>query len=787
MMKFHNVSFLLLLILLLGIGTIGCTPRPIETPLATEAPQTAATIIATDYAGVPGDSLDQVDRKVLTPVDSDALLKEDAERDKDPEYPGPMRYAIIEKVSFNLENSGTWESVEGGEMWRLRIHTPGAFSHSLGITRFDLPEGATLNIYDLEQSQMQGPYTAAHRSNKGRLWTAIIESDEIVVELFVQSRSAETVLEITEISQGYRSFGKGGGEKSGDCNNDVICPVGDPWRDQIRSVARYTIENRYVCSGQLINNTSVDFTPYFLSAHHCGVTSQNDDTLVFYWNFESPNCGDLSGGSLADNQTGSIFRASYAASDFLLVELSATPSASSNVFHTGWDRTGDAPNASVGIHHPSGDEKAISFNNNAVTSTNYYSSNVNAASNHWRVDDWEDGTTEGGSSGSCLWDAASGLCVGQLHGGNASCASITDDWYGKFSVSWAGGNTNETRLSNWLDPGNTGVSILNGDPHITTFDGTRYDFQGAGEFVALRDADGSEIQVRQTPISTTFTPGANPYHGLATCVSLNTAVAVRVGKFRISYQPNLSGEPDPRGLQLRINGDLTTLEEPIDLGNGGSITRTDVQGGIYIDFPDKYVLIVTPGWWESQSTWYLNVSIVRKSVHTVAGASLSDGSLRTGGLNAPITEGNWLPALPDGTNMGPMPTSLNDRYVGLYEAFGAAWRVSDTTSLFDYAPGTSTADFTLESWPGDGGNCELPDVEPVEPLDLDVAQQLCEEIPDRGTREDCVFDVMVTGEPGFAETYLQSLRNVYGENCKPGRAGVLPSWCKEQDKEQDRD
>lgn len=743
----------------------------------------AITIIAAGCIEVPDDSLAQVERKVLNPVDAEALIKEDIERGKDPEHPGPMRYAIIEEVFFNLENSGTWERVEGGEMWRLRIHSPGAFSHSLGITRFDLPEGATLKIYDLEQSQMQGPYTAAHRSNKGRLWTAVVESDEIVVELFVQSRSAETVLEITEIHQGYRSFGKGGGEKSGACNNDVVCPVGDPWRDQIRSVARYTIGGVYVCSGQLINNTSVDFTPYFLSAHHCGVTAQNDDTLVFYWNFESPNCGDQSGGSLADNQIGSIFRASNAASDFLLVELSALPNAASNVFYTGWDRTGNPPNATVAIHHPSGDEKAISFNNNAVTSTNYLSANVNLAANHWRVDDWEDGTTEPGSSGSCLWDAASKLCIGQLHGGYASCTSITADWYGKLSVSWAGGGTDATRLSNWLDPGNTGVSTLNGDPHITTLDGTRYDFQGAGEFIALRDADGSEIQVRQAPISTTFSPGANPYHGLATCVSLNTAVAARVGEFRITYQPNLSGEPDPSGLQLRINGDLTTLEEPIDLGNGGSIYRADDQGGIVIDFPEKYSLIVTPGWWGSQNKWYLNISILRKPVDATASASLSDGSLRTGGLNAPITEGNWLSVLPDGTNMGPMPASLNDRYVGLYEVFGAAWRVSDATSLFDYAPGTSTADFTLESWPGEGGNCELPDVEPVEPLDLDVAQQLCEEIPDRGTREDCVFDVRVTGEPGFAETYLQSLGNTYGVHCEPDRTDVLPSWCMEQDKD----
>jgi lysyl endopeptidase len=75
----------------------------------------------------------------------------------------------------------------------------------------------------------------------------------------------------------------------------------------------------------------------------------------------------------------------------------------------------------------------------------------------------------------------------------------------------------------------------------------------------LRDGNGLEILTRQTPIATIFNPGPNPYTGLATCVSLNTAVAARVGAHRVTYQPNFSGVPDPSGLQLRVDGVLTTL------------------------------------------------------------------------------------------------------------------------------------------------------------------------------------------------------------------------------------
>jgi hypothetical protein len=502
-----------------------------------------------------------------------------------------------------------------------------------------------------------------------------------------------------------------------------------------------------------VNNTAVDFTPYFLSANHCGVTAANDNTLVFYWNFESPNCGDHGGGSLAENQTGATFRASHAPSDFVLVELDAPPVA--NFYPAGTDRR--RPASTVCIHHPSGDEKSISFDTDPVTSTAYLSNTVSAAANHWRVGEWEDGTTEPGSSGSGLWDESTHRLVGQLHGGYASCTATTSsDWFGKLSVSWDGGGTSATHLSDWLDPGNTGALWLNGDPHITTLDGTHYDFQGAGEYVVLRDPGVGEVQVRQAPIATTFNPGPNPYHGLATCVSLNTAVAARVGDRRITYQPNLSGVPDPAGLQLRIDGALTTVGPAgIDLGNGGRISQTSAPGGLEITFPDKYALQVTPGWWSSQSTWYLNVGVARVPTAAVSGASPGSAS-GVGGIAGPIAPQSWLPALPDGSSLGPMPASLHDRYVDLYQKFGEAWRVTDATSLFEYAPRTSTSTFTMKSWPMEKPPCDLPDVRPVAPASLEVAQDACAEVRDQRMHADCVFDVRVTGEVGFAETYLRT-------------------------------
>jgi hypothetical protein len=292
-----------------------------------------------------------------------------------------------------------------------------------------------------------------------------------------------------------------------------------------------------------------------------------------------------------------------------------------------------------------------------------------------------------------------------------------------------------------------GAAAHEGDPHLTTVNGVHYDFQGAGEFVVLRDYDGMQIQTRQAPVATTFFPGPDAHDGLATCVSLNTAVSARVGSHRVTYEPNLSGVPDPNGLQLRLDGVLTPLDpNGIDLGNGARIVQTPFPGGIEIDFPNETVMYATPNWWPSQSKWYLNVDVA----HTSA----------LEGVLGAIPATSWLPNLPNGASMGPMPLTLHERYLALYSKFADAWRVTDKGSLFDYSPGTSTETFTMRDWPLEKPPCIVPETKPAEPVSLEVAGAVCRTINQKAMHSDCVFDVSVTGNVGFAETYLisQALR-----------------------------
>ena len=67
--------------------------------------------------------------------------------------------------------------------------------------------------------------------------------------------------------------------------------------------------------------------------------------------------------------------------------------------------------------------------------------------------------------------------IGQLHGGYAACGNDSEDWYGRFYTSWTAGSSPSSRLSDHLDPDNTGNTICD------TLPGVGMSVQPAGDTV----------------------------------------------------------------------------------------------------------------------------------------------------------------------------------------------------------------------------------------------------------------------------------------------------------------
>ncbi|MFN3694525.1 MAG: nidogen-like domain-containing protein, partial [Ignavibacterium sp.] len=223
-----------------------------------------------------------------------------------------------------------------------------------------------------------------------------------------------------------------------------------------------------LCSGVMVNNVRQDLTPYFLTANHCLISSPN--TWIIMFNYQSPTCANING-PLNYTVSGTQTKANNSASDFALLLLNEAPPDSYQVHYAGWSAIDVPADSGVGIHHPSGDIKKISFSGQAYEHDTWSGTPPNS---HWRVR-WHPaglrGVTEPGSSGSPIFDQNHRI-VGQLHGGPSSCtASDKSDLYGKFSMSWNYGSTPSTRLKDWLDPDNTGTLILDGwDPTMGTSD-----------------------------------------------------------------------------------------------------------------------------------------------------------------------------------------------------------------------------------------------------------------------------------------------------------------------------
>jgi PKD repeat protein len=449
-----------------------------------------------------------VDQIMIHPPDMNQIMIEDGQNEKN----GQM-YMVsrLLPVGANMNNCGTWTDLpDGTRIWRLKITSVGAKALSVHYSKLVLPEGAEFFLYNNNRNQVAGSFN--HKNNDAFEQggsTRIIEGETTWLEYVAAPNITEdAIIEIERISYFYRGVNSligyyadtkdtGYGD-SGNCEVDVNCPEGNNWQTQKKGVAEIYIIDGWsggFCTGTLINNTSNDGTPYFLTAEHCGgdVSASDMNQWEFYFHFEGATC-NYSGAEPSYNTiTGCVKRADgpiSGGSDFLLLELNCTETdlANINAYNNGWSRSTTGSPSGVGIHHPQGDIKKISTYTSALVVSSYTGSLSNA---HWRVTWVETGTnhgvTEQGSSGSPIFNNNK-LVVGTLTGGGASCSALTQpDFYGRFDIHWdntANGSGDAAKLEPWLDPDGTGDETCPGRSPGATSSLTA-DFNGTPTTVAV--------------------------------------------------------------------------------------------------------------------------------------------------------------------------------------------------------------------------------------------------------------------------------------------------------------
>jgi len=400
---------------------------------------------------------------VIMPTVDNGKMKEST-NSKDQNMLKPFRFAYSFNVSLNLNNSGTWYNTTKVNVWQLRIRSTGAYSLNLIFDQYKLPENARLFLISEKTGEVKGAYTSDNNS-EGRMFAVEpIEGDELLVQyeepVNVDFRGE---LQIAKVAHDYvgilyndhRPLGL-----SGDCNVNVNCDIANGTENLRDGVCRIIIDGSEICTGTLVNNTALDGTPYVLTAFHCISSAVKAQSSIFLFNYESPYCASIDG-SVSHSLSGSSLKASFDSLDFALVRLNNVPPDNYRPYLVGWNSKNISPSSSISIHHPLGDIKKVSIDNDpAVTakfSSSYYSMGF------WNIIRWDSGVTEEGSSGGPLFDQNKQL-IGTLTGGSASCPPglPTNDYFEKFALAWDYRTETSKQLKIWLDPINSGVEKLDG-------------------------------------------------------------------------------------------------------------------------------------------------------------------------------------------------------------------------------------------------------------------------------------------------------------------------------------
>ena len=388
---------------------------------------------------------------------------------------GAKRNVAATATVAGLQSQLNWQPGSGGtQLAAIAFDSATAQGVRLGVWVKSLPAGAVLRFYgasggeavqvtgaELEAQAAQLRQSGADDQTVHTYWSPDFGGTQTVLEIQVPAGAdvqqvQVAVPRLSHFTQSAAQAQKSVDEKagSGSCNVDLMCQP--DYLAQGRSVARmtYTREDglSYLCTGTLLNDATSSKTPYFLTANHCVSTQAQASTLITDWFYHSASCGSSTVSTDTRRLTkGSTLLYSTASTDTSFVQLNEAPPAGVVYAGSYFGAALSARSGIAGVHHPSGDMEKLSVGtlkgygqcgngtclDTDVSSGTFYGVN------------WQQGTTEGGSSGSALFYSIGSqrYVSGQLYGGNASCREPNGtDYYGRFDVSY------KAKIKQWLNP-----------------------------------------------------------------------------------------------------------------------------------------------------------------------------------------------------------------------------------------------------------------------------------------------------------------------------------------------
>ena len=378
-------------------------------------------------------------------------------------------------VDYSPLNAGQQFTTEDGTtIWRIGFYSPNAASISVVFDEFEIPEGASIFVYNPSQTNVAGAFTSINNNSNKSLPIAPFPSDSIIIEY--QQPATVTFngkLRIGRVTHNTIDFIN---RSTGSFNSAEKCSPHAAFVEGVSNIKQatcllYVTDNSesWLGSGVMINNS--EGKPYLLTAAHNYEGTNLEQTTIFYFNYEVPKVDSLIRGSQEFTLGGSVLKAKAYDIDFALVELNQMPPADYRPYLAGWNRANSDLAPMVCVQHPQGDVKRVSTDNDNPLAVTYPYNDLletKLADAHWKITRWEKGTTEPGSSGSGLFDNNYRI-IGGLTGGNSTCNSPVEDYFFRLNKAWSYYSSESKQLKRWLDPTNTNVMYMDGrNPYEAT-------------------------------------------------------------------------------------------------------------------------------------------------------------------------------------------------------------------------------------------------------------------------------------------------------------------------------
>lgn len=378
------------------------------------------------------------------------------------------RFGVPIDVNYYL-NNGSWETIEDGKIWSMKVHSENAVSLTFFFNNLYLPEGAELYIINDDESVCYGPVTHDALTEKGHYLSSIIPGSSATIYLFEPSEvEGQSALELSKIIYGCMDFESDDNSDHPINRTTIYYPQSvacyPAWTNTSDGVGTIIFSDGTYTDGALLMETGYSFEPYLLfnlksvhSANDSNLTSlelAKICTMAVTFRAREVSCGSNSQ-MTSYTYNGAYLKACWHETNFVLACIAQDVKQQKNITWLGWDNSGNTPSQGTWIGKYGSMYSALSYTVNGIaTSENPYTHKY-----EWNaVENWD--TIRVSIEGSPLFNPDKQV-IGFMNNNTCYGDGYSCYWFSKFGSSWTGGGQNNNRLSNHLDVGNKGFSSVN--------------------------------------------------------------------------------------------------------------------------------------------------------------------------------------------------------------------------------------------------------------------------------------------------------------------------------------